>query len=142
MIADLDMILVESLPNNKSSADCDTACSLAKKGSKEICIAGDLATLALTSCSSSIYAIDAQYYATVTCQSANLVIAYACAGPSQKAEALAWLESSRLRALQAWNNAWYSYSIDGCTENYQTAIHASNAWVHFVNAIYYMQNCS
>lgn len=142
-IVDLDRLLAEGRSSDKSISSCNQACKLADTGKNDICSAAGLAATALAACPTSVYAIDADYYADIECQTSTLfTVPYACMGPSGQSQALGWLSSSKTRALKAWNNAWYSYSTDGCSQNYQTAIEASNAYVNFHNARTAMTNCN
>ena len=142
-IGDLDRLLTPDPSSNKSASDCATACSLTQTATDDICDAADQAAIAKAACPSSIYAIDADYYASTECQSSSLfTVTYACMGPSGKTQALAWLGTAKNRSLKAWNNAWYAYSTDGCAQSYQTALDASDAYVNFHNARFYMNSCS
>lgn len=142
-VGDFDRLLAEGSVGEKSSSDCTLACNLTVAGTNDICSAASLAATALAACPSSIYAVDADYYADTECQTSSLfTVTYACMGPKGKTQALGWLDSAKRRSSKAWNNAWYSYSTDGCSQNYQTAIEASDAYVNFHNARTAMSNCS
>lgn len=142
-IGDLDRLLIPNQSADKSASDCAMACSLTQTATDDICDAADLAAIAKAACPTSVYAIDADYYSKTECQSSSLfTVTYACMGPSGKTQALAWLATAKSRSLSAWSNAWYSYSTDGCSQNYQTAFDASDAYVNFHNARFYMNSCS
>lgn len=142
-IAALEPVLVSSRPTDKSGSDCTTACSLAQTATDDICDAADQAAIAKAACPSSVYADDADYYSDTECQSSTVfTVPYSCMGPSGKTQALAWLATAKTRSYKAWSNAWYAYSTDGCSESYQTSLDASDSYVNFHNARYYMSSCS
>ncbi len=142
-IGDLDRLLIPDQSADKSASDCAMACSLTQTATDDICDAATQAAIAKAACPSSVYAIDADYYSDTECQSSSLfTVTYACMGPSGKTQALAWLATAKSRSLKAWNNAWYAYSTDGCAQSQQTAYDASDAYVNFHNARYYMNSCS
>ncbi len=144
MISDLDLMLEDAFKiqqANSRNSYCDTACSLAQSGKAEICTASTYASAALSACPSSIYAADADYYADACCGFAPFAVTRACAGASQKDDAIVSLSNCRTRSQYAWNNSWYAYSTDGCTDSYDAAVHASNAYVDFHNARSAMYDC-
>jgi hypothetical protein len=142
MLNDLEPLLAGGTSTEKSASDCTTACSLAQAAETDICDAADQAAIALAACPSSTYASDADYYADTECNASPNTVYYSCLGPSGKTEALARLATAKSRSSSAWNNAWYAYSTDGCSESYQTALDASDAYVNFHNARYSMLSCS
>jgi hypothetical protein len=137
----LDHLLQKGRPGIGSRSDCRTACSQAMVARDEICEAAELATDALAACPASSYAVDAAYYASTECTAAEFTVEFTCDGPTHRDQALAALASSRARSQQAWSAAWYSYWADDCTDNYDTAVRASNAYIYFNNAAYYMASC-
>ena len=141
LVTDLDQLL-SARQSVARSGSCSQACSLAQTATNEICAAADLAAIALAACPTSIYAADAEYYASTECQTSTLfTVPYTCMGAAGQSQALGWLDSAKRRSLRAWSNASLADTKDGCSESVQTAFKASDSYVNFHNARFHMSSC-
>ena len=128
----------------KSSSDCTLACNYATSGAAQAQLAKSHADAAAAStdpdCATTdttnaqLHAGSASFYAA---QGKKRI----CQGASGAASALPLLALAESQANLAWTFAWYSYSA-GCSESFQTAIHASNATVDLHNSEYYATTCN
>lgn len=134
MVSDLEIIA----RFQKSAADCKTACAQATAAYNDLEAAVSAAAVASDACPESVYAADANYYAGVAYETAALAVAAACDG---NADALIWLDAAKRRAREAWNNAAYAWTIDGCDESELTATLASDAYLALHNALTSMHSC-
>lgn len=150
MVLKLDKILAEDIIESpvepeglsviRSAADCATACSEAGNGVTDIIAARTAAAAACSACPNDTDAEDSYSNAHASLLFGVDGEDYACR--PQRSLALSNLEDARDAAYDSWASAWYSYDYgDGCAKSYTTAVHASNAYVHFHNARYAMFDC-